>query len=178
MSILIKSTVCSKINIQNCLGDNLEHNFPGIYEVLKLTVDNRYEKVHEYRDEGFFGELALLHGDRRAATVTSITEGTLWAIDRDSFRKIILSHEFQRIWSYEAFLRDVPLMKMLKEEEIWKVIYIPVWIYSVLSPQPPPPTPTPPQITGLLRHPGARAILYTVTCYITTYNLYRRWGGA
>ncbi|XP_063726686.1 cAMP-dependent protein kinase type II regulatory subunit-like isoform X2 [Symsagittifera roscoffensis] len=82
---------------------------------------SEFKKVNEYQHEGFFGELALLHGDKRAATVTSLTEGTLWAIDRDSFRNIILSHEFRRIWSYEAFLRDVPLMKLLSEEEIWRV---------------------------------------------------------
>ena len=80
-----------------------------------------FQLVHSYQDKGFFGELALLHGDKRAATVRSVSEGTLWAIDRDSFRKIILSHEFKRIWSYEAFLRDVPLMQMLADEEIWRV---------------------------------------------------------
>ncbi len=89
--------------------------------MFKLDPEGNYMRVNSYENDGFFGELALLHGDRRAATVTSLTEGTLWAIDRDSFRKIILSHEFKKIWSYEEFLRDVPLMKTLRDEEIWKV---------------------------------------------------------
>ena len=73
-------------------------------------------KVFEYNDEGNFGELALLYNQPRAATVQvfnnilahkkyekddidndeqAITEGTLWKMDRQTFRKIVLKSAFQ-----------------------------------------------------------------------------------
>ena len=36
-----------------------------------------------------FGELALMYSKPRAATVTALTDGCLWEIDRRSFREIL-----------------------------------------------------------------------------------------
>ena len=43
-----------------------------------------------YKDEGFFGELAMMYNTPRAATITAATDGVLWAIDRICFNKIVL----------------------------------------------------------------------------------------
>jgi cAMP-dependent protein kinase regulator len=39
-------------------------------------------KVASYDNKGSFGELALMYNAPRAATVSSVDGGTLWALDR------------------------------------------------------------------------------------------------
>lgn len=39
---------------------------------------------------GSFGELALIYGTPRAATVKAKTDLKLWGIDRDSYRRILM----------------------------------------------------------------------------------------
>ncbi|KAJ9128159.1 hypothetical protein QFC24_000451 [Naganishia onofrii] len=48
------------------------------------------KKVHTAVPGGSFGELALMYNAPRAATVVASTPGTLWALDRISFRTILL----------------------------------------------------------------------------------------
>ncbi len=43
-------------------------------------------KVHTVLPGGFFGELALLYNAPRAATVVSVGESKLWALDRGTFK--------------------------------------------------------------------------------------------
>jgi CRP-like cAMP-binding protein len=43
-------------------------------------------KVHTVLPGGFFGELALLYNAPRAATVQSVGESKLWALDRGTFK--------------------------------------------------------------------------------------------
>jgi CRP-like cAMP-binding protein len=43
-------------------------------------------KVHTVTPGGFFGELALLYNAPRAATVKSVGESKLWALDRGTFK--------------------------------------------------------------------------------------------
>ena len=38
--------------------------------------------VHTYKDNGSFGELALMYNTPRAATITAMTNGELWALVR------------------------------------------------------------------------------------------------
>lgn len=43
---------------------------------------------------GSFGELALIYGTPRAATVKAKTDLKLWGIDRDSYRRILMVSGF------------------------------------------------------------------------------------
>lgn len=52
---------------------------------------------------GSFGELALIYGTPRAATVKAKTNVKLWGIDRDSYRRILMA---------SIFLADVWLMSL------------------------------------------------------------------
>ena len=71
---------------------------------------------------GSFGELALMYNAPRAATVVS-KEGksTLWALDRITFRRILMDNAFQRRRMYEGFLEEVPLLSSLKNYERSKI---------------------------------------------------------
>lgn len=71
---------------------------------------------------GSFGELALMYNAPRAATVVSTdAKSTLWALDRITFRRILMDSAFQRRRMYEAFLEEVPLLSSLKPYERAKI---------------------------------------------------------
>ncbi|KAL1973150.1 hypothetical protein VTN31DRAFT_6692 [Thermomyces dupontii] len=71
---------------------------------------------------GSFGELALMYNAPRAATVVSLDhKSTLWALDRVTFRRILMDSAFQRRRMYEAFLEEVPLLSSLKPYERSKI---------------------------------------------------------
>lgn len=79
-------------------------------------------KVNTIGPGGSFGELALMYNAPRAATVIS-TEGhsTLWALDRVTFRRILMDSAFQRRRMYESFLEEVPLLRTLTLYERSKI---------------------------------------------------------
>lgn len=71
-----------------------------------------------------FGELALMYGSPRTATVKACdTEGDylLWAVDRTTFRCIVIDLSFRKRKLYESFLRSVPLLHTLFDQEIFRI---------------------------------------------------------
>jgi len=68
-----------------------------------------------------FGELALMYNAPRAATVLSTEPSTVWALDRVTFRRILMDSAFQRRQMYERFLAEVPLLETLTEYERSKI---------------------------------------------------------
>lgn len=55
---------------------------------LKVYVNGEW--VTNISEGGSFGELALIYGTPRAATVKAKTDLKLWGIDRDSYRRILM----------------------------------------------------------------------------------------
>ena len=49
----------------------------------------------------------------RAATIQASTDGVLWALDRQTFRRIVLRNAFQKRKMYEALIENVPLLSAL-----------------------------------------------------------------
>lgn len=70
-------------------------------------------KVMECKPGNSFGELALMYGHPRAATVQAMEPSTVWALDRITFRTIILKAAHRRRTMYEHFLSTVPLLSSL-----------------------------------------------------------------
>ncbi|KAN0064209.1 hypothetical protein ACQY0O_003376 [Thecaphora frezii] len=79
------------------------------------------EKKVSYGPGSSFGELALLYAQPRAATVLSTSPCTLWALDRITFRSILMETNSRRRALYEKFLKDVPLFEHLSAAERAKV---------------------------------------------------------
>ena len=78
------------------VGDVIvEHGEPGqncfIVEhgIFEATISNLPQK--KYKRGDYFGEVALLRNALRAATVTCISEGSLWALERTDFRSCVMS---------------------------------------------------------------------------------------
>merc|ERR550534_1272974 len=75
------------------------------------------EKVLSIGEGGSFGELALIYGTPRAATVKAITDMKLWGLARDSYRKILMESAQRKRRQYEDFLAKVPLLENLDQWE-------------------------------------------------------------
>jgi cAMP-dependent protein kinase regulator len=78
-------------------------------------------KVADCKPGNSFGELALMYGHPRAATVLAIEGSTLWSLDRITFRTIVLKVSHRRRTMYEHFLSTVTLLSSLEAEERSKV---------------------------------------------------------
>ncbi|XXH03805.1 choline phosphate cytidylyltransferase [Hypoxylon texense] len=79
-------------------------------------------KVGAIQAGGSFGELALMYNAPRAATVISSEPScTLWALDRVTFRRILMESTFARRRLYESFLEEVPLLSSLTPYERSKI---------------------------------------------------------
>jgi len=88
----------------------------GVYSAL-INTEAGPKNVFTYDNEGNFGELALLYNMPRAASIKAETAGSLWAMDRQTFRKIVLKSAFQKRKMYESFLENVSLLKHLEKYE-------------------------------------------------------------
>ncbi|KAF2832366.1 camp-dependent protein kinase-like protein regulatory subunit [Ophiobolus disseminans] len=88
---------------------------------LEAGVDGLGNKVGSVGPGGSFGELALMYNAPRAATVMSSEPSTLWALDRVTFRRILMDSAFQRRRLYEGFLEEVPLLSSLTPYERSKI---------------------------------------------------------
>ncbi|RVX75242.1 cAMP-dependent protein kinase regulatory subunit [Exophiala mesophila] len=84
--------------------------------------DGLGNKVATIGPGGSFGELALMYNAPRAATVVSANKGSLlWALDRVTFRRILMDNASQKRKMYEGFLEEVPLLSSLKPYERAKI---------------------------------------------------------
>lgn len=84
--------------------------------------DGMGTKVSTIEAGGSFGELALMYNAPRAATVVSAEGGcTLWALDRLTFRRILMESTFARRRLYESFLEEVPILSTITAYERSKI---------------------------------------------------------
>jgi CRP-like cAMP-binding protein len=79
------------------------------------------EKKVEYGPGDTFGELALMYGSPRLATVKATELSTVWAVDRATFRGIVIDLSFRKRRLYEGFLRTVPLLHTLHDSELYRI---------------------------------------------------------
>merc|ERR1712180_580819 len=75
------------------------------------------EKVLSIGEGGSFGELALIYGTPRAATVKAASDVKLWGIDRDSYRRILMGSTIRKRKMYEEFLSKVSILENLDKWE-------------------------------------------------------------
>lgn len=74
-------------------------------------VDNK--KVNSSGAGSSFGELALMYNSPRVATVLATSDCVLWALDRLTFRKILLGSSFKKRLMYDELLKSIPILKTL-----------------------------------------------------------------
>uniref|UniRef100_A0A8C0Z3Z6 cAMP-dependent protein kinase type II-alpha regulatory subunit n=1 Tax=Canis lupus familiaris TaxID=9615 RepID=A0A8C0Z3Z6_CANLF len=102
-------------------GDNFYVIERGTYDIL-VTKDNQTRSVGQYDNRGSFGELALMYNTPRAATIIATSEGSLWGLDRVTFRRIIVKNNAKKRRMFESFIESVPLLKSLEMSERMKIV--------------------------------------------------------
>ncbi|PSN52314.1 cAMP-dependent protein kinase type II regulatory subunit [Blattella germanica] len=99
-------------------GDNFYIIERGVFSVYVTSGKGKERKhVHTHNNCGSFGELALLYNMPRTATVQADTDGVLWALDRQTFRCILLKSAYQKRKMYETLIETVPMLKALEPYE-------------------------------------------------------------
>ena len=78
-------------------------------------------KVTSYGPGGSFGELALMYNAPRAASIQAVTDCVLYALDRVTFRSILMENTARKRRMYERFLEEVPIFKSLEIYERHKI---------------------------------------------------------
>uniref|UniRef100_A0A8C2RKH9 cAMP-dependent protein kinase type II-alpha regulatory subunit n=1 Tax=Capra hircus TaxID=9925 RepID=A0A8C2RKH9_CAPHI len=90
--------------------------------LVMITKDNQTRSVGQYDNHGSFGELALMYNTPRAATIVATSEGSLWGLDRVTFRRIIVKNNAKKRKMFESFIESVPLLKSLEVSERMKIV--------------------------------------------------------
>lgn len=96
------------------------HSYAGPGQSL-LTQPGEEKKVATYGPGGSFGELALMYNAPRAATVVATSRATMWALDRVTFRSILVEHTSRKRKMYETFLGEVSILQELNAKERAKI---------------------------------------------------------
>uniref|UniRef100_F7B2Q7 cAMP-dependent protein kinase type I-beta regulatory subunit n=2 Tax=Ciona intestinalis TaxID=7719 RepID=F7B2Q7_CIOIN len=93
-------------------GDNFYVMDQGEVDII---INNNY--ITTLGDGASFGELALIYGTPRAADVRAKTDLKLWAIDRDSYRRILMGSTLKKRKMYDEFLSKVSILESLDKWE-------------------------------------------------------------
>lgn len=107
---------------QGAVGDYFYVTESGTLDVfVARNPDNPPVKVASYGPQSSFGELALMYNAPRAATITTTSPCVLWALDRITFRRILMDSTSRKRRYYESLLEDLPLLCSLEPYERHKI---------------------------------------------------------
>eukprot|EP00741_Cyanophora_paradoxa_P012564 tig00020614_g12140.t1 len=94
----------------------------GICDVFVSTDGQQPRHVLECGPGKSFGELALMYNAPRAATVVARSEVRLWALDRLTFKLILMQSTVQQRSLLSGFVEKVPLLANLSKAERLQVV--------------------------------------------------------
>ncbi|CAL8111456.1 unnamed protein product [Orchesella dallaii] len=94
-----------------------EGNYFYVIDSGEVEVSKEGKFLTSIGEGGSFGELALIYGTPRAATVKSKSDVKLWVIDRDSYRRILMGSTIRKRKMYQALLSKVSILESLDEWE-------------------------------------------------------------
>uniref|UniRef100_A0AAY4D0Z6 cGMP-dependent protein kinase n=1 Tax=Denticeps clupeoides TaxID=299321 RepID=A0AAY4D0Z6_9TELE len=92
-----------------------------VMEEGKVEVTKEGVKLCTMGPGKVFGELAILYNCTRTATVKTLTNVKLWAIDRQCFQTIMMRTGLIKHAEYMEFLKSVPTFQGLPEEILSKL---------------------------------------------------------
>jgi hypothetical protein len=105
---------------QGDIGDYFYVVERGLYTVL---VDNvPVSQLGDHKAVKSFGELSLIYGVPRQATVRAETKGSLFALDRDTYRYTLASIYERKSLEINEALSKVPLLQNLTPAQMAKLV--------------------------------------------------------
>lgn len=75
-------------------------------------------KVASYERGDVTGELSLMYNAPRSASVTATTDGSVWVMERQTYRKALMDHNKALTTKNIEFLQKVPLLQPLLSHEL------------------------------------------------------------
>ena len=103
---------------QGEIGDTFYLIEDGLVDVYIKKGGGDEIKVHTYKPGDAFGELAIMYNAPRAATCRAQSESKVWALDRTSFKVIVVAAAMIKRELYQGFLQKVPILATCNEMEI------------------------------------------------------------
>ena len=97
-------------------GDKGEKFYILLQGGASIIVDGT--DVGKYDAGSAFGELALIYGAPRAATILATADCTLWAVGLATFRKIAVEGHQAQLSTNVAFLKQVKILDGLNPEQV------------------------------------------------------------
>jgi cAMP-dependent protein kinase regulator len=119
-----KAAVGTSVITQGQEGDNFFIVESGSLECFVQVSKDKSQPplmVKTYARGDAFGELALMYNCPRAATIKAKTASVLWALDRVTFRSVLMDTTSGKRRRYEAFLEKVDMLAGLDKYERSKV---------------------------------------------------------
>jgi cAMP-dependent protein kinase regulator len=105
------------IIVQGAQGDNFYLIAEGTCECYINQPDGSELMVLKCGVGDSFGELALLYNAPRAATVRATSETKLWAVDRMTFKYILMTSTIAKRQQYAGFIKNVMILSCLQDKE-------------------------------------------------------------
>jgi len=102
---------------QGDAGDNFYIVASGNCKVIVEADGKPPQVVLHYGAGDSFGELALIYGEPRAATVVATTDVKLWGLERRAYRATLMTITKEKREKYGEFLHRVPLLSSLDRYE-------------------------------------------------------------
>lgn len=90
----------------------------GSVDVYIESPEEGDKLVASYGDGDSFGELAIMYNAPRAATCIAKGPVRLWALDRVSFKTILMQTAISKRAMHKSFLQQVPVLSQLTEYEV------------------------------------------------------------
>jgi len=105
----------------------------GVLHVIEEDLDTGKERVLRTLGRGeSFGELGLVDGAPRAATVRAVVDAVLFEVDEATFDRLLLDTirvpEFAKTFQQAAELRQIPSFAALGEDDIAEVLEHGDWV--------------------------------------------------
>jgi cAMP-dependent protein kinase regulator len=87
---------------------------------IRIGEEDKMVKVYTHGEA--FGELALMYNTPRKASIQASSDDVrLWAMDRQTFRRVLMESTCEKRGRYETFLARVPVLQTLDNYERSKV---------------------------------------------------------
>lgn len=93
----------------------------GEFDIFVTPYGEEPQNVGRVKTNGSFGELALMYNAPRAATIHCAESAVLWAMDRVTFRRILMDTTCKKRRMYEAFLSDIKILSCIEPYERVKI---------------------------------------------------------